>query len=90
MGGFEKPILHGLCTFGISCKLLIKELCGNNTVSFKEMSGRFTSHVFPGETLVLNCWKLDGNMYYFETATKEREKVVLQGTFIAESYQPKL
>lgn len=54
------------------------------------MSGRFTSHVLPGETLILNAWKIDGNKYYFETTTQEREKVVLLGTFTIESYEPKL
>lgn len=90
MGGFDKPILHGLCTYGVSCKLMLEKLCDNNTMSFKEMSGRFTSHVLPGETLILNAWKIDGNKYYFETTTQEREKVVLLGTFTIESYEPKL
>ena len=48
---------------------------------FKNLSGRFTSHVFPGETLVVSVWQMNKNCYYFETITEEREKVVLMGTF---------
>lgn len=50
MGGFKKPILHGLCTYGVTCWLLIEKFGYN---SLEEYTARFTSHVFPGETLIL-------------------------------------
>jgi len=59
-------------------------------LKFKSLSGRFTSHVFPGETLVLEAWKIDENSYYFETSTEERGKVVLQGSFELASNELKL
>lgn len=56
MGNFPKPILHGLCTYAISGKLLLEKICDNEINMFKNLSGRFTSHVFPGETLVVSVW----------------------------------
>lgn len=53
MGGFDVPILHGLCTYGITARSLLEHF----KVDLKSMSGRFTSHVFPGETLVVDAWK---------------------------------
>ena len=49
------------------------------------MSGRFTSHVFPGETLIVNMWK-EGDDVIFETKTKEREIVVLKGSCQLKKY----
>lgn len=77
LGGFPQPILHGLCTYGMSNRLLIEKICNGSTKEFRQLTGRFTSHVFPGETLVLNGWKLSEEEYYFETSTKERGLVVL-------------
>lgn len=54
MGNFDKPILHGLCFYGICAKNILKHFGGNNSAKFKEISARFTSFVFPGETLVIN------------------------------------
>lgn len=54
MGNFDKPILHGLCSYGICAKRILKQFGGNRTENFKEISARFTSYVFPGETIVVN------------------------------------
>ncbi len=81
MGGFSRPILHGLCTYGISSKLMIEKVCGNNPEKFKRLNGRFTSHVFPGDTLELMAWRTGPNSFVFATQTKERGKIVLIGTF---------
>lgn len=78
MGGFDKPILHGLCFYGVTAKLLIENLCGGDETQLKAISGRFTSHVFPGETIVVNAW-VSGNHVIFESSTKERGLTVIQG-----------
>jgi acyl dehydratase len=54
MGNFDKPILHGLCFFGLSAKRILQHFGDNNAKKFKEISARFTSFVFPGETLLIN------------------------------------
>ncbi len=51
LGGFDRPILHGLCTYGITARILTEKLLGDKVEIFGEITGRFTSHVFPGETL---------------------------------------
>jgi len=78
VGGFDKPILHGLCSFGITGRAVYSKYCNNEPSNFKKIASRFTSHVFPGETLEINMWKED-NIVIFETKTKERGKVCLIG-----------
>ena len=55
-GGFEAPILHGLCTFGICARLLIEMLCENDPRRFKRLKVRFSSPVFPGDLLKVAAW----------------------------------
>lgn len=78
MGGFDRPILHGLCSFGFAARAVLKEFCNNDVTAFKEINTRFTSHVFPGESLVTDMWQ-EGDKVIFTTKTVEREKVVIQG-----------
>ena len=51
MGGFERPILHGLCTYGFTGRALLHTLCGSDASRFRHIEGRFTSPVVPGEAL---------------------------------------
>lgn len=78
MGGFDVPILHGLCTYGITARAIFEQYHPEDASRLKKIAGRFTSHVFPGETLVVEMWK-NGNHIIFHTKTKERGKVVLKG-----------
>ena len=55
-GGFPRPILHGLCTYGVTGRALLHALCGSDPARFRSMSGRFTKPVFPGESLVVSIW----------------------------------
>lgn len=55
-GGFEAPILHGLCTFGHCAQLLTGALCGGDPARFGGLRLRFASPVFPGDTLQLLAW----------------------------------
>ncbi|MBY8975902.1 MaoC family dehydratase N-terminal domain-containing protein [Rhodobacteraceae bacterium NNCM2] len=71
--GFERPILHGLCTFGCAAHALLAVLCDYDADRFGAMDGRFTAHVFPGETLRTEIWN-DGS---FRTTVVEREKVAI-------------
>ena len=57
MAGFEKPILHGLCTYGFAGRALLAELAGGDASKLTAMSARFSSPVFPGETLTTSIWR---------------------------------
>lgn len=78
MGGFDVPILHGLCSFGYTARAVFEKFHPEDPMRLGKIAGRFTSHVFPGETLVVDMWK-EGNHVIFNTKTKERGKVVLKG-----------
>ncbi|KAI0049791.1 peroxisomal hydratase-dehydrogenase-epimerase [Auriscalpium vulgare] len=71
VGGFEKPILHGLGFLGISGKHIVKTFG-----QFKDIKVRFASVVYPGETLVTEMWK-EGDKVVFQTKVKERGTTVL-------------
>lgn len=78
MGGFEKPIIHGLCTAGICARTVYDTYCDNDVENFKEFNVRFTSHVFPGETYIVDMYK-EGQKVVFAARTKERGKVSALG-----------
>src|SRR5215213_4049572 len=61
LAGFDRPILHGLCTFGFTGRALVHAICGGDPARFKAMDGRFSSPVFPGEALTVNMWIGEGN-----------------------------
>ncbi len=75
MGGFDRPILHGLCTYGFTGRALLKSLCDNDPSRFKSMDGRFSKPVIPGDTLTISMW-VDGNECAFQTKD-QRGDVVL-------------
>ena len=56
MGGFDKPILHGLCTYGFTGRALLHSICESDPARFARMDGRFSSPVFPGEDLTIRAW----------------------------------
>ena len=71
VGGFDKPILHGLCSFGIAGKHVFRAFG-----AFSDIKVRFTGHVFPGETLETSMWK-EGNKVIFVTKVVERGTMAL-------------
>jgi acyl dehydratase len=72
MGGFDRPILHGLCTYGFTGRALLHELCGGQAARFEHIEGRFTSPVIPGDPLTISMWELDGTAAVFTTAVGDR------------------
>lgn len=74
--GFEKPILHGLCTYGIACQSLVKALCDGDVARFRGMAARFTKPVYPGETIKTEYWSA-GEEVRFRCISIERDLVVL-------------
>jgi len=75
--GFDKPILHGLATYGNACRGILARYCGHDASRLKSIRARLTSPVFPGETLVLECWRAGGNEIAFRASVKERGVQVL-------------
>ena len=61
MGGFDRPILHGLCTYGFTGRALLHALCGGDPARFRSMEGRFSSPVMPGEALTIAMWRTEAN-----------------------------
>jgi acyl dehydratase len=84
-GGFSRPILHGLCTYGVTGRALLHALCGSDPARFASMSGRFTRPVLPGDTLVVSIWPDDevsedgGGSARFQTATEDGTVVIDRG-----------
>ena len=74
--GFDKPILHGLCTFGVACFGMVQQLCGGDPDRLKEIFVRFSRPVFPGETIRLELFK-EEDSWRFRALAKERGQVVL-------------
>lgn len=74
--GYPRPILHGLCTFGTICHALLKTLCNYDTARFGKMDLRFSSPVYPGETIRTEIWHEAGGAA-FRARVVERDKVVV-------------
>jgi acyl dehydratase len=74
--GFPRPILHGLCTFGVVGHALLRTVCDYAPERLKSLRGRFTAPVFPGETIVTEIWREAGSVS-FRAKVAERGKVVL-------------
>ena len=74
--GFERPILHGLCTYGVAGHAILKTQCGYDPAKLKSMDLRFSAPVYPGETIRSEMWREDG-VVAFRARVLERDVVVL-------------
>jgi acyl dehydratase len=80
-GGFERPILHGLCTYGFAGRALLHAVCGSDPKRFGAMSARFSRPVLPGQELVISLWSGDGPDVLFRTSTPDGTIVLDRGRF---------
>ena len=78
-GGFSRPILHGLCTYGFTGRALLHTLCGSDPARFRSMFGRFTRPVLPGDALVVSIWRDGEGTASFRTATEDGSVVIDRG-----------
>lgn len=76
LAGYDRPILHGLCTYGIVSKAVVESALDGDPTRVWAYAARFTGHVFPGETLVTRVWE-EADRYVIEAQTKERGTKVL-------------
>jgi acyl dehydratase len=81
MAGFDKPILHGLCTYGFTGRALLHGLCESDPGRFGKMAARFSSPVMPGEALTISAWTGEGDATLFQTTASDGRVVVAGGTF---------
>jgi acyl dehydratase len=82
LGGFDRPILHGLCSYGIVCKAVVDHVLGGDVSKVTRYQARFAGVVFPGETLVTSMWRDDGKVIV-ATKTKERGKDVITNAAVS-------
>jgi acyl dehydratase len=74
--GFPRPILHGLATYGVACHAMLATLCDYDPARLKRLSVRFSSPVYPGETIRFEIYR-EGAEFAFRARVVERDKVVL-------------
>jgi acyl dehydratase len=76
--GFDRPIIHGLCTFGFTGRALLRVLCDDEPGRFESMDARFSRPVFPGDALTVSIWD-EGERALFRTARAPGEVVLDSG-----------
>jgi acyl dehydratase len=82
--GFERPILHGLCTYGFTGRALLHTVCGSDPARFGAMRARFSKPTMPGDTLTVSVWDIGDvspGAYRFRTETQRGETVIDAGLF---------
>ena len=80
MGGFDRPIMHGLCTFGFTGRALLHSVCESDPARFRAMDARFSKPVMPGDDLVVSIW-VEGGQARFQTKNQDGDVVLDQGVF---------
>ena len=75
--GFPRPILHGLCTYGITCRAVLQAITGFDPDQIMSHQARFSAPVFPGDTITVDLWK-DGTVISFEARVAARNATVIK------------
>jgi acyl dehydratase len=74
--GFDRPILHGLCTYGLAARAMLANWCDHDPRRLKSLFARFSAPVYPGETVRVEMY-LEDNAVLFRAIVKERDTKVL-------------
>ncbi len=77
LGGFDRPILHGLCTYGVVCKAAIDAVLGGDPARVRRYRARFSGVVFPGETVTTRIWQAEDGKFLLDAEVQERSATVL-------------
>ncbi|MGB9499148.1 MAG: SDR family NAD(P)-dependent oxidoreductase [Dissulfuribacterales bacterium] len=82
MAGFEKPIMHGLCTYGYSCRALIQSLIPGEPEKVRRLKCRFSKPIYPGDPIKTQIWKTEDNKAVWKTVNaKTGDEVITNGIF---------
>ncbi|MFD3562146.1 MaoC/PaaZ C-terminal domain-containing protein [Streptomyces sp. NPDC058686] len=82
LAGFDRPILHGLCSYGMTLKAVVDTLLDGDVSRVRSYATRFTGVVFPGETLRIRMWRSGGRIQVTVTAVERDEAPVLADTIV--------
>jgi acyl dehydratase len=74
--GFPRPILQGLGTFGVAGHAILRTICGYDPLRMRSIAGRFSTPVFPGETIRTEMWR-DGSVVSFRAIAVERDAIAI-------------
>ncbi|MFI6485967.1 MaoC/PaaZ C-terminal domain-containing protein [Streptomyces sp. NPDC050564] len=85
LAGFDRPILHGLCTYGMTLKAVVDTLLGGDVARVRSYTTRFAGVVFPGETLRIRMWRRQGGVQVAVSAVERDDAPVLADTIVEHS-----
>jgi acyl dehydratase len=80
-GGFDRPIIHGLCSYGVVCKAVVDGALDGDPTRVARYAARFRGVGYPGETYLTSWWKV-GNTLLIEARSKERDAVIISNAVI--------
>jgi acyl dehydratase len=78
MAGFERPIMHGLCTYGIAGRAILRALCGGEASRFNSFDARFADNVYYGDTIVTKMWRTGAGEAIVHAETQKGKAVLAQ------------
>jgi acyl dehydratase len=81
MGGFDTPIIHGLCSYGIACKAIVDDALAGDVSQVASYAARFRGVAFPGETYLISYWREDDTIL-LEAKSKERDAIIISNAAI--------
>jgi acyl dehydratase len=81
MAGFDRPIIHGLCSYGIACKAIVDHALGGDPTRVARYQARFRGVAFPGETFVTSWWR-EGDRLILTVASKERGAPIISNAAV--------
>jgi acyl dehydratase len=81
MAGFDKPIIHGLCSYGIACKAIVDHALGGDPTRVARYQARFRGVAFPGETYVTRWWR-EGDRLILSVDSKERGAPIISNAAV--------
>ncbi|MFD9434098.1 MaoC/PaaZ C-terminal domain-containing protein [Streptomyces sp. NPDC060002] len=85
LAGYDRPILHGLCTYGITLKAVVDTLLDGDVSRVRVYATRFAGVVFPGETLRIRMWRAEGTVRVAVSAVQRADAPVLADTLVEHS-----
>ncbi|MFF4346356.1 MaoC/PaaZ C-terminal domain-containing protein [Streptomyces sp. NPDC001530] len=85
LAGFDRPILHGLCTYGMTLKAVVDTLLGGDVACVRSYTTRFAGVVFPSETLRIRMWRREGGVQVAVSAVERDDAPVLADTIVEHS-----